>query len=325
MILGKDEVANAMLVYDLITSRNPMHKTHYPVLKEEVLNLLRPLPDTNAIDGTLGDGGHSEEILRKISPKGRLLGIDLDPRALEFAAGRLEAFGKRFIAAQGNFSSMEELSAANNFPEPSSILLDLGLRTAELEESGRGFSFKRDEPLDMRFDPASPVTAAHLVNDLSEEELESVLRSFGEEPLAAQIAGEIVLQRRKEPIVTSGRLSEIVLSVYRKKLKSKKEIPWIGGLHPATRTFQALRIRTNDELEHLRAALPQAVRMLRPGGRLAIISFHSLEDRIVKRFFKEQGANLKILTKRPVVPGEEEIKENPPSRSAKLRVAEKIK
>lgn len=314
-----------MLVYDLMASPNHMEKIHYPVLKEEVLKMLDPKPGTNAIDGTLGDGGHSGAILERISPKGMLLGIDLDPAALEFAKKRLSQFGNRFVAVQGNFSSMEEMAAANKFPAPSSIILDLGLRTEELEHSGRGFSFKRDEPLDMRFDPGSPVTAAHLVNDLSEEELESVLRSFGEEPLSGLIAREIVSERKKELITTSGRLAEIILSVYRRKLKSKKEIPWIGGLHPATRTFQALRIRTNDELEHLRAALPQAIRILRAGGRLAVISFHSLEDRIVKRFFKEQGANLKILTKRPVVPTDEEIKENPPSRSAKLRVAEKIK
>ncbi len=297
---------------------------HVPVLTKEVLELLNPRPNEQAIDGTIGDGGHSEMILERIGPKGKLLGIDLDPRALEIAKQRLARFGKRFIPIQGNFSAMEELAAAKEFENPSIILLDLGLRKSELEDSGRGFSFKRDEPLDMRFDPASPIAAAHIVNNSSKEELIAIFRSFGEEPLSPQMAEAIVAERKKEPITTTGRLTEIILGVYRRKLRSKKEIPWIGGIHPATRAFQALRIRTNDELEHLAAALPQAMRLLKKGGRLAIISFHSLEDRIVKRFFRDQKKNLKILTKKPIVPREEEIKENPPSRSAKLRVAEKI-
>lgn len=306
---------------------------HVPVLAKEVIELLNPQKGENAIDGTLGDGGHAEKILEATGPKGKLLGIDLDPRALETARKRLAKFGSRFSSVQGNFSSMEELAARENFENPSIILLDLGLRTAELEASGRGFSFKRDEPLDMRFDPSGLHTAGRIVNDSSREELEKILNLFGEEPLAREIVGAIVLERKRDPITTTGQLSEIVLSAYRKKLKSKKEIPWIGGLHPATRTFQALRIRTNDELEHLRAVLPQAIRLLRPLGRLAVISFHSLEDRIVKRFFKESSSTkvsddrptLRILTKRPIVPSEEEIKQNPASRSAKLRVAEKIK
>lgn len=298
---------------------------HVPVLEKEVIELLNPQKGENAIDGTIGDGGHAEKILEATGPKGKLLGIDLDPRALKTARKRLAKFGSRFSSVQGNFSSMEELATRENFENPSIILLDLGLRTAELEASGRGFSFKRDEPLDMRFDPGGLHTAGRIVNDSSREELEKILRLFGEEPLAREIVEAIVSERKRDPITTTGQLSEIVLSAYRKKLKSKKEIPWIGGLHPATRTFQALRIRTNDELEHLRATLPQAVRLLRKGGRLAVISFHSLEDRIVKRFFKEQGADLKILTKKPIVSSEEEIKQNPASRSAKLRVAEKIK
>lgn len=306
---------------------------HVPVLQEEVITLLAPKSGEHAIDGTLGDGGHAEKILEATGPKGKLLGIDLDPRALETARKRLAKFGSRFSSVQGNFSSMEELATRENFENPSIILLDLGLRTAELETSGRGFSFKRDEPLDMRFDPSGLQTAGSIVNDSSREELEKILRLFGEEPLAREIVGAIVLERKRDPITTTGQLLEIVLSAYRKKLKSKKEIPWIGGLHPATRTFQALRIRTNDELEHLRAVLPQATRLLRPLGRLAVISFHSLEDRIVKRFFKESSSTkvsddrqvLRILTKRPIVPSEEEIKQNPASRSAKLRVAEKIK
>lgn len=295
--------------------------------------MLNPQPNENTIDGTLGDGGHAEKILDATGPKGKLLGIDLDPRALETARKRLAKFGSRFSSVQGNFSSMEELAMRENFEHPSIILLDLGLRTAELEASGRGFSFKRDEPLDMRFDPSGLHTAGRIVNDSSREELEKILHLFGEEPLAREIVGAIVSRRKRDPITTTGQLSEIVLSVYRKKLKSKKDIPWIGGLHPATRTFQALRIKTNDELEHLRATLPQAVRLLGKGGRLAVISFHSLEDRIVKRFFKESSSTkvsddrqvLRILTKRPIVPSEEEIKQNPASRSAKLRVAEKIK
>lgn len=302
-----------------------MAEYHVPVLKDEVLALLNPQKNEHAIDGTIGDGGHAEAILELTGPKGKLLGIDLDPRAIEAAKARLIKFGERAFFAQGNYSAMEEIAVRENFLNSSIILLDLGLRTAELEASGRGFSFKRDEPLDMRFDPSGPVTAAHIVNQAGKEELITILRTFGEEPLAVQIAEGIVSERKKEAITRTGQLSEIVLSAYRRKLKSKKEVPWIGGIHPATRTFQAIRIRVNDELEHLRAALPQALRLLAPGGRLAIISFHSLEDRIVKRFFKEQKIGAKILTKKPVVPKEEEIEINPASRSAKLRVLQKIK
>lgn len=300
-------------------------KYHVPVLKEEALALLNPQKNENAIDGTIGDGGHGEAILEAIGPKGKLLGIDLDPKALETAKERLRRFEKRAILAQGNFSAMEEIAARVGFPTPDLILLDLGLRTAELESSGRGFSFKRDEPLDMRFDPENPATASHIVNQSSKNELIAVFRSFGEEPLANEIAEGIISERKKNPIVRTNQLSEIILSAYRMKLKSKKEIPWIGGLHPATRIFQALRIRTNDELEHLRGALPQIKRLLKAGGRGAIISFHSLEDRIVKRFLKAQGNDIKILTKKPLIPDLEEIEKNPAARSAKLRVFQKIK
>lgn len=302
-----------------------MAQFHVPVLEKEVLELLNPKTNEHAIDGTIGDGGHAQMILERTGPKGKLLGIDLDPRALETARKRLEKFGKRVTLTQGNFSSLEELAARENFENASIILLDLGLRTAELETSGRGFSFKRDESLDMRFDPSQSVTAAHIINQASKEELMTILRAFGEEPLAAQIAEGIVSERKKEAIVRTGQLSEIVLSAYRRKLKSKKDIPWIGGIHPATRTFQALRIRTNDELEHLRAALPQTLRMLKPGGRLAVISFHSLEDRIVKRFFKENKDSINALNKKPLVASREEVSNNPASRSAKLRVMRKIK
>jgi len=302
-----------------------MAKFHVPVLKEEIITLLDPQKNEHAIDGTIGDGGHAEAILELTGPKGKLLGLDLDPRAIEAAKVRLEKFGERVSLAQGNFSSLEELAARENFENPSIILLDLGLRTAELEESGRGFSFKRDEPLDMRFDPLGPVTAAHIVNEARKEELITIFRTFGEEPLAVQIAEGIVSERKKNPILRTAQLSEIILSAYRRKLKSRKEIPWIGGIHPATRTFQAIRIRVNDELEHLRAVLPQALRLLSPGGRLAVISFHSLEDRIVKRFFKECGSAVKLLNKKPIISKEEEIEINPASRSAKLRVLQKIK
>lgn len=298
---------------------------HVPALEREVIELLDPQSGESTIDGTIGDGGHAQMILERTGPKGKLLGIDLDPRALETAEKRLEKFGKRVILTQGNYSSIEEIAVRENFEKVSIILLDLGLRTAELEDSGRGFSFKGDEPLDMRFNPASPFTAADLVNRSSRDELAQILSSFGEECLAPQIAAEIAAVRRDDPILRTSQLVKIILDVYKKKLHSKKEIPWIGGIHPATRTFQAIRIRVNDELEHLRASLPQALRLLSPGGRLAVISFHSLEDRIVKRFFKEQGRTVQLLNKKPIIPKEEEIKINPASRSAKLRVLKKIK
>jgi 16S rRNA (cytosine1402-N4)-methyltransferase len=300
---------------------------HSPVLVKEVLNYLNPQPNQNFIDCTIGDGGHAIAVLERLGPKGRLLGIDLDPEAIKDAQARLSAanFQDRVILVNDNFKNLASIVAQYNFFPVQGVLLDLGFSSSTLER-GRGFSFEKDEPLDMRFNPKEErETAAAIVNRWSESQLTMILKEYGEEPLANQIAKAIVIRRKKERILTSQQLSEIVLEVYRKKLKSKKKIPWIGGIHPATRTFQALRITVNEELQNLQEVLPKAIEVLELGGRLAVISFHSLEDKIVKNFFKDENEkSLEIITKKPIIPSEEEIKINPRARSAKLRVAEKI-
>jgi 16S rRNA (cytosine1402-N4)-methyltransferase len=204
------------------------------------------------------------------------------------------------------------------------VLFDFGLSSFHLEAARRGFSFQKDEPLDMRFDKDSKnPTAAQILSSAREEELALIFRKFGEERFSKDIARAVAQARRKERLATTKELVALILSVYRGRLRSKKEVPWIGGIHPATRVFQALRIAVNKELENLEKVLPDAVEALAPEGRIAVISFHSLEDRIVKHFFRSR-ADLKILTKKPITPGAEEIKANPRARSAKLRAAVKV-
>ena len=308
---------------------------HVPVLLNEVVDSLRLKRGMNVVDCTLGDAGHAEKILGKIGPDGKLLGIDADAEAVLRAKQYLYNFGKRAVFVRDNFANLKKTVVENNFNPVGGILLDLGWSSPQFEERGRGFSFlKEDEPLDMRYggeiknqksEIINQRTAGELVNDLSEEELGGIFREYGEEKLSREIAEAILENRKEKPIETVKDLVNIILIVYRKKLKSKKEIPWVGGLHPATKVFQALRIAINDELNVLLAVLPQAVEALAPGGRLAVITFHSLEDRIVKHFFKDQdGKTIKIISKKPIVCSEEEYKNNPRARSAKLRVIEKI-
>ncbi|OGL66540.1 16S rRNA (cytosine(1402)-N(4))-methyltransferase [Candidatus Uhrbacteria bacterium RIFCSPHIGHO2_01_FULL_63_20] len=287
---------------------------HVPVMLKEVLEALDPRPGQDYLDGTVGQGGHSEAILKRTAPDGRLLAIDRDPRNLEVAARRLSPFGDRVMTVRASFRDAAEV-ARNALVGPfAGILLDLGFSSAHVEDASRGFSFQQDGPLDMRYDPSQELTAAVIVNGWKEEELAKLLRLYGEEPHARRIAEAIVDARREARIVTTGHLAEVVELVVRRT----------GRTHPATRTFQALRIAVNDELGELERALPSLVSLLAPGGRLAVISFHSLEDRFVKRFFKDQdGETLKILTKRPLTASPEEAKLNPRARSAKLRVAER--
>jgi 16S rRNA (cytosine1402-N4)-methyltransferase len=288
---------------------------HASVLLEPVLDALRARPGVGfrALDCTVGAGGHSFGLLERSSPDGRLVGLDADPGALSIAAARLAPFAGRFELLHTNYRELGTLGL-----EPvDAVLLDLGLSSMQLESSGRGFSFRFDEPLDMRFDPHPDApTAAELLNSLTEAELEHILRDWGEEPRARRVARSIVHRRAREPFRRTGDLVAAVTSALG---------PPRGRIHPATRTFQALRIAVNDELGGLEAGLDAAVQLLRPGGRIAAISFHSLEDRIVKWRFRglaEPGV-LYILTRKPVVPSAEEIKVNPRARSAKLRVAEK--
>ena len=302
---------------------------HVPVLMKEVVQLLELSPNKNIIDATLGDGGHSEKILEKIGPHGKLLGIDADPEAILRAKHYLQKNEKRCVFFRGYFDELTEIVESTHFQNIGGILADLGWSSPQFEQRGRGFSFqKMDERLDMRFSGSSSqgqLSAAELLNEMEESELQRIFHVYGEEKLSKEISKAIGEQRLEKPFQKVEDLVELVLSVYRKKLKTDKEIPWVGGLHPATKVFQALRIAVNDELHRLELFLKSAVDVLEPGGIVAIISFHSLEDRIVKHFFRsEEKKRIEIITKKPIVPSAEEQEKNPRSRSAKLRVAKKL-
>jgi len=281
---------------------------HKAVLQKEVLKYLDPKPNENFIDCTIDGGGHTASILDKNKPNGKVLGIEID----------LELYQKlklqdlsRLILVNDSYTNLKKIVKKCNFGPISGILFDLGMSSWHLEDSGRGFSFMRNEPLDMRYNPGvNSLTAEEIVNNYSQEEIEKILKEYGEERFAKRIAKRIVKER---PIKTTFQLVEII----------KKVTPRRTKIHPATRTFQALRITVNDELNNLRKVLPQAIEILAPEGRIVVISFHSLEDRIVKRFFKGEK-NIKIITKKPITASEEEIKINPQSRSAKLRAVVKI-
>lgn len=295
---------------------------HISVLLEDVIKYLDPKPGDNFIDCTLGDAGHTVEILKKTSPNGKVLGIDFDKEAIKTAKSRVEeeALNKgRGVFVQGNFADLADIARREKFKNVAGLLLDLGLRTEHLATSGRGFSFQKDEPLDMRFgtkDENQPM-AAEIINSWPKDALARIFKEYGEEGRAFKIASAIVRARKKQRILGSKQLADIILKVVPRRGYMK--------IHPATKVFQALRITVNDELENLKKVLPDAISILDKGGRLAVISFHSLEDRIVKHFFKENNLkNLKIITKKPITPSEEEATRNPKSRSAKLRIAEKI-
>jgi len=287
---------------------------HIPVLQKEVIQYLDPKSNENFIDCTVGEGGHALAILEKTAPKGKILGIDADPEIIKSLK-----LSSRIILVCDSFVNLKEVVEKTRFKSVQGILFDLGLSSWHLEESKRGFSFQRNEPLDMRYNPRSPLTAARIVNYYSFQEIEKILKEYGEERFAQEIAKEIITIRKIKPIETTFQLAEII------KRATPRWYHW-KKIHPATRTFQALRIAVNDELNNLRKTLPQTIEILKPGGRLVVISFHSLEDRIVKYFYREQASvnRLKILTKKPVTPSKEEMKINPRSRSAKLRACLKF-
>lgn len=291
---------------------------HAPVLLEEALNGLNPHPGETFVDCTLGDGGHTIEILRRTAPKGYVFAFELDKKAIASAGERLkkEGLADRVKIINDNFRNLKKYVKSAD-----GILADLGLRSGQLEDGGGGFSFKSDEPLKMRFGGHGR-SAAEIINTYSIDELSRIFREYGEEKNHRHIAKVIVLARKKKPIETTGELAEIILQFYRDKFKTKKEIPWVGGLHPATRVFLSLRIEANDELGALKQLLEDGVEILSSGGRMAIISYHSLEDRIVKRFYRT-SPQLAITAKKPIISGEEEVRKNPRARSAKLRIAEK--
>ena len=284
----------------------------------EVLAGLQCRPGGFYLDGTVGLGGHAAALLAASSPDGQLVGLDRDPEALAAAAARLAPFTSRWRLIQACYSNLAELLAVHQLPAPDGILLDLGLSSAQLEASGRGFSFLRDEPLDMRFDPQDPgPTAADLINRASEAELARIFWEYGEERWARRLARRLVQIRQRRPLTTTGQLVAVIKEVIP---------PGPARIHPATRVFQALRLAVNRELDRLAAFLPQAISVLAPGGRLAIITYHSLEDRLVKQAMlaAEAAGNWRRVTKKPVRPSPEEVRANPRARSAKLRVGEKV-
>jgi len=280
---------------------------HIPVLVSEVLESLKPKPNQNFIDSTVGFGGHAREILKKTFPKGQLLAIDQDPVAIEEAKKQLKNYLGRVQFAQVNFAELGLVIRDWKVGEIAGILFDLGTSTDQLTSEERGFSFRGDAPLDMRMSPKIQITAAQIINRAKFQELKRILKDYGEEPWAAKIAAEIVKVRAQKPITRTAELVEIVSRVIPLRFQT-------GRIHWATKTFQAFRIATNDELKVLESGLKQALQILSPGGRIVVISFHSLEDRIVKRFFKEN--NLTLLTRKPITASMEEIRANPRSRSA---------
>ncbi|HEY7347437.1 MAG TPA: 16S rRNA (cytosine(1402)-N(4))-methyltransferase RsmH [Ktedonobacterales bacterium] len=307
---------------------------HIPVMPAEVLEALRPHSDGRYIDGTAGGGGHTTLLLERSAPNGQVLAIDADPQALTRIAERLQAplaLG-RLTLVQGNFAQLQRLAEQAGFQKVDGILLDLGLSSDQLADHERGFSFAGNGPLDMRFDPATPTTAADLLNTLPESGLADLLWRYGEERRARQIARRIVRARLRKPITQAAELAQLAAA----------GVPGHpGGIHPATRTFQALRIAVNNELQNLVDVLPQAVNLLAPGGRLAIISFHSLEDRIIKRCLQAEArdcicppqtpvcicghqARVRLITRHPLVASQTEQQQNPRARSAKLRVVERL-
>jgi len=290
---------------------------HVPVLLNEIIKFLEVKPGKRFIDATVGGGGHTEAILKA---GGLVLGIDQDEEAINEVKRRLWNYIEKgqLIVKKGNFKNLEQITKEKNFTNVNGVLFDLGVSSHQLETPKRGFSFNSDAPLDMRMDESLKITAADLVNGLNKGELYELFTKLGEEHYARPISQAIVRARNIKPITRCNELAAIILSVRRKGR--------LDRTHPATRVFQALRIAVNDELNALRVVLIEAIGVTARGGRIAVISFHSLEDRIVKNFFRtgEKERKLKLLTDKPIIPGDKEIEANPKSRSAKLRIAEKI-
>ena len=303
---------------------------HIPVLLAETLQVLAPRPQGFYIDATLGGGGHAEAILEASAPAGRLLGLDADPRAIQRVSKRLAGFASRITLVQSNFRHIAEVAREHGFQQVDGILFDLGVSSYHFEDATQGFSFSKEGPLDMRMDPTSGPSAADIVNTLDADDLADILYRYGEERRSRRIARAIVANR---PVTTTTQLADIVVRAVGRKPGTR--------LHPATRTFQALRIYVNDELGALEEALPQAVDLLKPGGVLAVITFHSLEDRIVKHYFRQESrdcicpphtpictcghqAQIKEIHRKGLTPSPDEIARNPRSRSARLRAVRKL-
>ncbi len=304
---------------------------HVPVLSKEAIEVLQPRPGAIVVDCTLGAGGHARLLLEAIQPDGRLLAIDRDPAAVEGGRTRLSVFGPPPTVVRGDFADLERIARENGFEQVDAVLFDFGISSVQLDDPERGFSFRAEGPLDMRLDPESPLTAERVVNELPERELGERIRELGEERWAARIAQFIV---RRRPLRTTRDLAAAVEAAIPKGA-------WPRDIHPATRTFQAIRMVVNDELGSIAQGLKAALQILSPGGRMAAITFHSLEDRLVKSFLVAESkdclcppqqpvctcahrASLRILTRKPVRPSDEEVRQNPRARSAKLRAAQKL-
>lgn len=313
-----------------------MEFEHKPIMLDECVEFLNIRPDGTYVDGTLGGGGHSSEILKRLGKDGLLIGIDQDENAIQAAVRKLSSIDTqgKFVVEHTNFENIREVLKKHKKDSVDGIILDLGVSSYQLDEGERGFSYRYDAPLDMRMDRNNPLDAGTIVNTWSKEELASVIREYGEEKWASRIAEFIVRNREIQKISTTGQLADIIKAAI--PAAARRE-----GPHPAKRTFQAIRIAVNRELEVLEKVLEDVTDRLRPGGRIVIITFHSLEDRIVKKAYQRmsQGCicpkdlpqcvcgikpKLKIITKKPVTPSDEELETNPRARSAKLRVAEKL-
>jgi 16S rRNA (cytosine1402-N4)-methyltransferase len=312
-----------------------MKEGHLPVLAEEVIEMLQPAAGSLQIDATVGGGWHTERILEASDPDGRLLGLDADGAAIARVAQRLERFGDRLVLRQANFRELGTVAPAAGFGAVDGMLFDLGLSSFQLADTERGFGFRAGGPLDMRFDASRGVSAAELLATLDATELTALFRRFGEEPFAPRIARAIVEARRTAPVTTAEELAALVERV------APRTPPGRRRIHPATRVFQALRIAANEELDALSEALAAAMDLLRPGGRLVVLSYHSLEDRIVKRFLDAERKGcicppsvpvcvcgrtprLRLVTRPSLTPTDAEIAENPRARSARLRAAERV-
>ena len=308
---------------------------HVPIMVNEVMDLLLPARGGVFVDGTLGGGGHSEAMLQRLPETGRLIGIDRDQAALKAATERLAPYGDRFTAIHGNFFHMRSLLLQRGIAGADGILLDLGVSSYQLDEPSRGFSYKAEAPLDMRMDQTASLTAADVVNNYAEKDLIRIFRDYGEERFSPMIARRIVEQRAEKPIETTTELSEIIANAIPARFRYKEQ------QHPARRCFQAIRIEVNGELQGLKEAVEDGIRLLNPGGRIVILTFHSLEDRIVKTAFKTAENPCvcpprrpqcvcgrkpygKILTKHPLTACEAEQRENSRSACCKLRALEKL-
>jgi len=285
---------------------------HISVLQNEVIEYLSPKKNENFIDCTLGGAGHTKAILEHTKPAGKVLGIDWDESVIKNIRHEIQDT-ERLILSHGNFADVKEIARENKFHPVHGILFDLGFSSNQLEQKEKGFSFQKDEPLDMRYDINHSVNAERILNYSSKAEIESILKEYGEEQFAKEIAKEIIDTRSVKPIITTKQLVNVVQKATPLWYHKRK-------IHPATKTFQALRIATNNELENLRQGLQAAAEIVEEQGRIVVISFHSLEDRIVKEFFNKRDTLVK-LTKKPVLASSKEVQENPRARSAKLRVA----